>query len=103
MLNLFYTPVGIRHKLAVWYVAAPQVASTCGAMNGRVKMVTQKRWRNASVYHLVRGLLGRWILLTISQVDFKARDIQWSPDGKGMVLLDKDAFCCAIEVDDSPT
>lgn len=33
--------------------------------------------------------------------EFKARDVKWSPDGKGMILFDKDHFCCAIEVDDT--
>ncbi|PSR83107.1 hypothetical protein PHLCEN_2v5911 [Hermanssonia centrifuga] len=31
---------------------------------------------------------------------FEARDIKWAPDGKGLVLLDKDTFCCAFEVED---
>lgn len=29
---------------------------------------------------------------------FEHRDFKWAPDGKGMVLLDKDQFCCAFEV-----
>ncbi|KAH7912567.1 WD repeat-containing protein 8 [Hygrophoropsis aurantiaca] len=31
---------------------------------------------------------------------FSTRDLKWAPDGKGLVLLDKDAFCCAFEVED---
>lgn len=31
---------------------------------------------------------------------FDARDLKWAPDGKGMILLDRDAFCCAFEVED---
>ena len=31
---------------------------------------------------------------------FETREIQWSPDGKGLALLDKDTFCCAFEVED---
>lgn len=27
-------------------------------------------------------------------------DVRWSPDGRGMVLLDSDAFCCAFLVND---
>jgi len=41
--------------------------------------------------------------VSIPSAEFKARDIMWSPDGKGMVLLDKDSFCCAIEVEDPLT
>ncbi|KAF8078745.1 hypothetical protein FPV67DRAFT_1466293 [Lyophyllum atratum] len=29
---------------------------------------------------------------------FETRDLKWAPDGKGLVLLDKDQFCCAFEV-----
>ncbi|KAI0631635.1 WD repeat-containing protein 8 [Trametes polyzona] len=31
---------------------------------------------------------------------FEARDVRWAPDGKGMVLLDEDTFCCAFEVEE---
>ncbi|KAJ3491056.1 hypothetical protein NLI96_g993 [Meripilus lineatus] len=31
---------------------------------------------------------------------FETRDVRWSPDGKGLVLLDKDTFCCAFEVEE---
>ncbi|KAL0951356.1 hypothetical protein HGRIS_008060 [Hohenbuehelia grisea] len=29
---------------------------------------------------------------------FHTKDARWAPDGKGMVLLDNDIFCCAFEV-----
>jgi len=32
--------------------------------------------------------------------EFSTRDIRWAPDGKGLVLLDKDTFCCAFEVEE---
>ncbi|KAF8585584.1 YVTN repeat-like/Quino protein amine dehydrogenase [Ramaria rubella] len=28
---------------------------------------------------------------------FKVRNAKWSPDGKGLILLDQSAFCCAFE------
>ncbi|KIY70948.1 WD40 repeat-like protein [Cylindrobasidium torrendii FP15055 ss-10] len=31
---------------------------------------------------------------------FETYDIKWASDGKGLILLDKDAFCCAFEVED---
>ncbi|KAJ8083896.1 hypothetical protein PM082_002662 [Marasmius tenuissimus] len=31
---------------------------------------------------------------------FDTRDIRWAPDGKGLVLLDKEKFCCAFEVEE---
>jgi len=34
-------------------------------------------------------------------VRFENRVMRWSPDGKGMALLDRDTFCCAFEVTDS--
>jgi hypothetical protein len=34
-------------------------------------------------------------------VQFESRVIRWSPDGKGVALLDRDVFCCAFEVADS--
>lgn len=26
--------------------------------------------------------------------------MRWAPDGKGVVLMDRDTFCCAFEVED---
>ncbi|KAK7034731.1 hypothetical protein VNI00_012138 [Paramarasmius palmivorus] len=31
---------------------------------------------------------------------FDTKDLRWAPDGKGLVLLDKDKFCCAFEVEE---
>ncbi|KAI0320374.1 YVTN repeat-like/Quino protein amine dehydrogenase [Amylostereum chailletii] len=31
---------------------------------------------------------------------FEARDVHWAPDGKGLVLVDKETFCCAFEVEE---
>ncbi|KII93811.1 hypothetical protein PLICRDRAFT_49829 [Plicaturopsis crispa FD-325 SS-3] len=31
---------------------------------------------------------------------FDTRDVKWAPDGKGVVLFDKDVFCCAFEVEE---
>ncbi|KAI0366469.1 YVTN repeat-like/Quino protein amine dehydrogenase [Pilatotrama ljubarskyi] len=31
---------------------------------------------------------------------FATRDVRWAPDGKGMVLLDEETFCCAFEVEE---
>ncbi|KAJ7596922.1 WD repeat-containing protein 8 [Mycena floridula] len=30
---------------------------------------------------------------------FETRDLKWSPDGKAIILIDKDTFCCAFEVE----
>jgi hypothetical protein len=30
---------------------------------------------------------------------FNARDVQWAPDGKGLLLIDRETFCCAFEVE----
>ncbi|EGO05153.1 hypothetical protein SERLA73DRAFT_118703 [Serpula lacrymans var. lacrymans S7.3] len=32
--------------------------------------------------------------------EFEAREMKWAPDGKGVVLMDKDRFCCAFEVEE---
>ncbi|THH33509.1 hypothetical protein EUX98_g641 [Antrodiella citrinella] len=32
--------------------------------------------------------------------EFCTREIRWAPDGKGLVLLDKETFCCAFEVEE---
>ncbi|KAI0274733.1 YVTN repeat-like/Quino protein amine dehydrogenase [Gloeopeniophorella convolvens] len=30
---------------------------------------------------------------------FESRDVRWAPDGKGLALVDREAFCCAFEVE----
>lgn len=34
---------------------------------------------------------------------FETRSVKWAPDGKGLVLLDKEVFCCAFEVEEDGT
>lgn len=34
---------------------------------------------------------------------FQLRDVRWAPDGKGLLLIDKDVFCCAFEVEQDDT
>jgi len=31
---------------------------------------------------------------------FDARDVRWAPDGKGLLLIDRETFCCAFEVEE---
>ena len=33
-----------------------------------------------------------------SEKKFACKEIRWSPDGKGLILMDKDMFCAAFEV-----
>ena len=33
---------------------------------------------------------------------FDTRDFRWSPDGRGLILLDRDSFCCAFQVEEDP-
>ena len=40
-------------------------------------------------------------LANIVAEKFEARDVRWAPDGKGLVLVDRDTFCCAFEVEDA--
>ncbi|KAL6299160.1 Quino protein amine dehydrogenase [Sparassis latifolia] len=32
---------------------------------------------------------------------FATRGLRWAPDGRGLILLDRDTFCCAFEVEDA--
>ena len=41
--------------------------------------------------------------IAIPAQKFICRDLKWALDGKGLILLDKDAFCCAFEVEDEET
>jgi hypothetical protein len=31
---------------------------------------------------------------------FEARDVHWAPDGKGLLLLDRETFCSAFEAEE---
>ena len=39
-------------------------------------------------------------MLPWSTEKFETRDLRWAPDGKGMILLDRETFCCAFEVEE---
>jgi hypothetical protein len=38
--------------------------------------------------------------LTLALEKFDCRDLKWSSDGRGLLLLGKDTFCCAFEVEE---
>ena len=86
------------------YVVGP-VAYIYGAMNGCPKIrIRRKKLRSVLVFLLV-SILKLWArpLISLNDYDvekFQLRDFRWAPDGKGLLLLDKDTFCGAFEVTD---
>ncbi|QRV91033.1 WD40 domain-containing protein [Ceratobasidium sp. AG-Ba] len=32
--------------------------------------------------------------------ELNVRDVRWAPDGRGLLMVDNDSYCCAFEVDD---
>lgn len=76
----------------------------CGAGNGLYTWTDEWVSVNASDHAAVRGggdddsemaeCIG------IPNKNFHLKDVRWTPDGKGLALLDKDTFCCAFEVED---
>jgi hypothetical protein len=60
--------------------------------HGRVHRGTNKQWvtNYSSTSRIIYGSIAK----------FETRDIKWAPDGKGLVLLDKEMFSCAFEVED---
>lgn len=46
-----------------------------------------------------RGELGECVSVPVSERRFACKDIRWSPDGRGLILLDKDWFCAAFEAE----
>lgn len=60
-------------------------------------------WQSASAYlQAVSGLfIAETEIYKMVTAKYETRDVRWAPDGKGMVLMDKDRFCCAFEVEDS--
>jgi hypothetical protein len=65
--------------------------------------VRQKKLQNVSACLLVSLETAPYYILITHQYqdEFETRDIRWVPDGKGLVLLDKETFCCAFEVEDA--
>ena len=73
-------------------------------MNGVQKRVLRtRRSPNALVSQLVSHpsdpvyVDSSYVQLMIEK--FQLRDVKWAPDGKGLLLVDKDVFCCAFEVE----
>ncbi|KAL9715926.1 hypothetical protein Ac2012v2_000370 [Leucoagaricus gongylophorus] len=38
--------------------------------------------------------------ISVPAQEFETKDVKWAPDGKGLILLGKDQFCCAFEAED---
>ena len=90
---------GTQCGKAVWHSVVGIKVSIPGAMSGKGTLGT-KRWLNVSVYLQVR-LISRSVSsshLLIRKEKFETKDIAWARDGKGLILLGKDQFCCAFEV-----
>ena len=72
-------------------------------MNGLAIQIRKKKWQNASEFQLVRTLdytSTLVLILTCNALEqFETRDVRWAPDGKGFILMDRDQFCCAFEVE----
>ncbi|KAJ3005261.1 WD repeat-containing protein wrap73 [Thoreauomyces humboldtii] len=67
-------------------VAEGQVAVACG---------------NGAVYIVQIGEDGsRAEAVEVPAVNFQVQSVKWNPDGKSLLLLDKDKFCMAFPVDD---
>lgn len=41
-----------------------------------------------------------FLLFNHSLAKFEARDVRWAPDGKGLLLLDRETFCSAFEAEE---
>lgn len=57
----------------------------------------------ASAFNILRIITHRAqasLCLFLFSEKFNARDVQWAPDGKGLVLVDRETFCCAFDVED---
>lgn len=48
-----------------------------------------------------RGELAECVSVPVGERRFACKDIRWSPDGGGLILLDKDLFCAAFEAEGS--
>ena len=54
---------------------------------------------NKPLHHSSVGVQAPLILFFFTE-KFNARDVQWAPDGKGLLLIDRESFCCAFEVEE---
>ena len=69
--------------------------------------MTRRAWRSPSASGCLRvSVVGPCcdrvgvLTLGLNAEKFETRDLRWAPDGKGMVLLDRETFCCAFEVEE---
>jgi hypothetical protein len=97
---------GIQSEKAAWRCAVGLRQYIPGVTNGSGMLTKKKKWPSALVCQLV---CTRFLLPCGPQSErrfwggserFDTRDVRWAPDGKGFVLLDRDQFCCAFEVED---
>lgn len=62
-----------------------------------------KIWLNVLVFPQVSTLVSALGVSLTAICDilegFETRDVKWSPDGKGFILLNKGTFCCGFEVE----
>jgi hypothetical protein len=100
MTGLLRRLVGIQNAKVFLHCVVGGPVYTPGATNGSGKTVRKKRLPSVSEYLPVRTI--RFDSTPSNQLSeqFDTRSIRWSPDGKGLVLMDKDTFCCAFEVSD---
>ena len=46
-----------------------------------------------------RGELAECVSIPTGEQKFSCKDLRWSPEGRGLILLDKDLFCAAFEAE----
>lgn len=100
-------PGGTKSAKVAWLCAVGREVYTLGAMSGSEKVATKRKSQNALAYLQVSickmfhsaHIINFYLILE----KFETRDLKWAPDGKGLVLFDKDMFCCAFEVEEEDT
>jgi len=99
--------VGIPRRLVACCCAAGPVQSIRGLQIGRMRRSIVRKWQSVLAFPQVSLYIGRKFSIHclkcgLRAEKFEVRDARWSPDGKGLILLDHQTFCCAFEATDEP-
>ena len=97
-IRLSFTHDGILSKRVVYYSVAGRVQSIHGIQSGTTATTSAPKLQSVLGYLRVGVFYCLRPFYNIAFTErFEVRNAKWSPDGKGFVLLDHSAFCCAFE------
>ncbi|KAF8605108.1 YVTN repeat-like/Quino protein amine dehydrogenase [Ceratobasidium sp. AG-I] len=82
---------------ASWNPVRPETLAVCCSRPGVYMWTSNSEWISESVGEFETEVAE---CIGVPGQELTVRDVRWAPDGRGILMVDSDSYCCAFEVED---